>query len=104
MIHWIESQSTAVNALLVLAFCYALTAAIAAAAIMLARRPVASQLKACSPVTLTPLAVILGLLLAFLSSRVWTNVDRAGEQVGREAGALREVLVLADALPDDARG
>ncbi len=70
---------------------------------MLSRRPVAKELKATSPVTLTPLAVILALLLAFLSSRVWTNVDRAGGYVGQEASALRQAVLLAEALPTDVR-
>jgi hypothetical protein len=103
MIPWVASQSMIVITLLVLSFCYALTVAILGAAVILSRHPVAKRLKASSPVTLTPLAVILALLLAFLSSRVWTNLDRAGEQVGRETSALREVLLLANALPSDVR-
>jgi hypothetical protein len=103
MILWIESQSTMVISLLMLGFCYGLTIAIAGLTLIISRRPVAQQLKTCSPVTLTPLAVILGLLIAFLASRVWTNLDRAGEYVGREASALQEALVLAEALPSDVR-
>jgi hypothetical protein len=49
------------------------------------------------------LGVILGLLIVFLSSRVWTNLDRAGEYVGQEAGALREAVLLADSLPPEVR-
>src|SRR5262249_51095178 len=59
------------------------------------------ELKAIVPVTLTPLGVLLGLLLAFLASRVWTNFDRAREYVGQEVGALRETVLLADALPQE---
>jgi Protein of unknown function (DUF4239) len=102
-LHWVASQSILVITLVVLGFCYALTIATFAAATILSRRAVASELKAASPVTLTPLAVILALLLAFLSSRVWTNVDRAGEYVGQEASALRQAVSLADALPSDVR-
>jgi Zn-dependent protease len=80
-----------------------LTIATFGAAAILSRRAVARELKAASPVTLTPLAVILALLLAFLSSRVWTNLDRAGEYVGQEASALQEAVLLADALPSDVR-
>src|SRR5262245_3100421 len=103
MLHWVESQSILVIALLVFGFCYVLTIAIFAAAMIVSRRAVAKDLKAASPVTLTPLAVILALLLAFLSSRVWSNVDRAGEYVGQEASALRQTVLLADALPPDVR-
>jgi amino acid transporter len=103
MLHWIESQSIPVITLVMFSFCYALMVVILGAALMLARRPIAKQLKACSPVTLTPLAVILALLLAFLSSRVWSNLDRAGEHAGHEATALREALLLANTLPADVR-
>lgn len=101
---WIESQSTPVIALMVFGFCYVLTIAILCLAAMLSRRAVAQDLKAVVPVTLTtPLGVILGLLIAFLASRVWTNVDRASEYVGQEAGALRATVLLVDSLPPDIR-
>jgi amino acid transporter len=103
MLHWIESQSILVITLVVFTFCYALAIVILGLALILARRPIAKQLKASSPVTLTPLAVILALLLAFLSSRVWTNLDRASEHAGREATALREALLLSNTLPSDVR-
>lgn len=103
MLHWVESHSILGIMLLVFGFCYVLTIATFGAAAILSRRAVVRELKAASPVTLTPLAVILALLLAFLSSRVWTNVDRAGEYVGQEASALRQAVLLADALPPDVR-
>ncbi|MEH2513445.1 hypothetical protein V1291_004799 [Nitrobacteraceae bacterium AZCC 1564] len=103
MLRWVESQSILGITLLVFGFCYVLTMATFGAAAILSRRAVAKDLKAASPVTLTPLAVILALLLAFLSSRVWTNVDRAGGYVGQEASALRQAVLLADALPTDVR-
>lgn len=103
MLHWVESQSILGITLLIFAFCYVLTMVVFGAAAILSRREVAKELKATSPVTLTPLAVILALLLAFLSSRVWTNVDRAGGYVGQEASALRQAVLLADALPTDVR-
>src|SRR3954466_15932800 len=96
---WIEAQSTPVITLLVFGVCYMLAAAIFCLAAILSRRRVAQDLKAVAPVTLTPLGGILGLVMVFLASRVWTNVDRAGEYVGQEAGALRETVLLADSLP-----
>jgi hypothetical protein len=48
---------------------------------------------------LTPLGVILGLLLVFLSSRVWTNVDRANMAASQEATEIQELRRLADELP-----
>src|SRR5205823_4585607 len=47
----------------------------------------------------TPLAMIAGLLIAFLASRVWTNVDRANTFIGQEASAIREAALLARGLP-----
>jgi hypothetical protein len=100
---WIEAQSTWVITLLVFSACYMLTAGIFWLAVVLSRREIAKDFKAVVPVTLTPLGVILGLLIVFLSSRVWTNLDRAGEYVGQEAGALREAVLLADSLPPEVR-
>jgi Protein of unknown function (DUF4239) len=56
-----------------------------------------------SPVTVTSMAVVLGVLLGFVAARVWANFDRALGYVGREASALAEVLVLADSLPSDVK-
>jgi len=98
---WMEAHSTLIIALLVLSGCYLLAATIICLAATLSRRPVAKDLKAVVPVTLTPLGVMLGLLLAFLASRVWTNFDRAGEYVGQEVGALRETVLLVDSLPQE---
>jgi FtsH-binding integral membrane protein len=103
MLHWVESQSVLVTTLVVFGFCYVLAIATFGAATIVSRRGVARELKGASPATLTPLAVIFALLLAFLASRVWTIVDRAGEHVGQEASALRQAVLLADALPPDVR-
>ena len=43
--------------------------------------------------------MILGLLLVFLSSRVWTNVDRASMAAAQEATAIQELRRVADELP-----
>jgi hypothetical protein len=100
---WIEAHSAPAIGLLVLGACYLLTAVTFGLAAMLSRRPIAKNFKAVVPVTLTPLGVILGLLIAFLASRVWMNFDRASEYVGQEAGALRETVLLADSLPPEIR-
>ena len=100
---WIESQSTPVITVFMFGVCYLLAAGIFGVATILSRRAVARDLKTVAPVTLTPLGVILGLVIVFLASRVWTNLDRAGEYVGHEAGALREAVLLADSLPPEVR-
>ena len=100
---WIESQSTPLITLLMFGICYVLAAAIFGVALIFSPRPVARELKKVVPVTLTPLGVILGLVIVFLASRVWTNLDRAAEYIGHEAGALRETVLLADSLPPEVR-
>jgi len=99
---WLEAQWTTVIALVVFGACYMLTAAIFCLAAILSRRAVAKDLKEVAPV-LTPLCIILGLLIGFLAARVWANLDRANQYLGQEAGALRETILLTDALPSDVR-
>jgi hypothetical protein len=99
MLLWIESQDTIVIGLLVFALFYLMAAALFAIGAMLARRRVAIALKATTPVMLTPLAVITGLLVAFLASRVWLNVDRANAHVAQEASAIGNVMLYSSMLP-----
>jgi hypothetical protein len=54
-----------------------------------------------TPGLLSPLGTILGILIAFLAVRVWTNLDHAQDHIGREVTALREVVMLANYLPQD---
>jgi hypothetical protein len=70
MILWIESQDAAIIALLMFAICYAIAGAIFSVATMISQHRIAAELKALTPVLLTPLSVIAGLLIAFLASRV----------------------------------
>jgi hypothetical protein len=99
MVLWIESQTTSVIILVVAALCYALAGAVLIAATLVARLRIAVELRALTPVMLTPLAVVAGLLIAFLASRVWANFDRANAELTQEAAALREIVLIADALP-----
>ncbi|MBV8869235.1 MAG: DUF4239 domain-containing protein, partial [Acetobacteraceae bacterium] len=103
VILWIESQPTAVIALVMLAICYAFAAAVFALAGVVARRRVAVELKALTPVMMTPLSVIAGLLIVFLAAHVWANFDHAGAYVAEEASAIRESVLLAEALPQGMR-
>jgi hypothetical protein len=103
MLFWIESQPTPVIALLVFALCYTLAAIVFFVTATMSRRLIADQLKATTPVMLTPLAIISGLLIAFLASRVWSNVDRANTYIAQEASAIRQSVLFADTLPEDTR-
>jgi Protein of unknown function (DUF4239) len=103
MLLWLESQTTPVIALLVFALCYVLAAIVFFAVETISRRPIAEQLSTTTPVMLTPLAVLAALLIAFLASRVWSNVDRANTYIAQEASAIRQSVLLADTLPEDTR-
>lgn len=103
MLLWIESQSTSIIALVVFGAAYVLAALIFGLAAFLSHRPIAKALQPVTPGLLSPLGTILGILIAFLAVRVWTNVDHAQEYIGREISALREVVMLADSLPVDVK-
>jgi len=103
MVLWIEAQNSLIIALLVSGICYAVAAAVFVVAALLSRQRIASDMKATTPVMLTPLSVITALLIAFLASHVWSNLDRASALVGQEASAIRETVVLADNLPSAVR-
>jgi hypothetical protein len=103
IIYWIEAQETFGIAIITLLLTFAFAAMVFFVATKLSRCAIGEELKLISPVTLTPLAVILGLLFAFLAARVWENVGHAQEAVGREVGALSETAVLAKQFPADVR-
>ena len=103
MLHWIQSQSTLVIACLSFSFCYVMAAAAFVCGTIFSRRPIGEELKTISPVTLTPLAVIIGLIIAFIAARVWENVARANEYVGQEASALSDVVLFSNGLSPEIR-
>jgi Protein of unknown function (DUF4239) len=103
MLLWVESQSTSVIALIVFSATYLSAALIFCVASVVSRRPVAKELQAITPGILSPLGTILGILIAFLAVRVWTNLDHAQEYVDREVTALRQVIMLGDSLSGDAK-
>jgi hypothetical protein len=94
MIRWIESQLVLIIALLVFSAAYLSAALVFFLAGSLSRRPIAKALQPVTPSPLSPLGTILDILIAFLAVRVWTNVDRAQESMGREVSALWEVNFL----------
>jgi Protein of unknown function (DUF4239) len=67
----------------------------------LARRFGTAMFKGISPVMLTPLAVVFGLIVGFLSAQVWSDGQVAHAMVVREAGALRTIDLLASSFPGD---
>ncbi len=99
MIYWLESQPVVVIVVIGYALCFSMAAATFIFGRFLSRTRFADDVGFITPSLLTPLGVILGLLLVFLSSRVWTNVDRANAAVMQEATAVQELRRTADELP-----
>ena len=77
MVGWIESQRPMVIVLVIFGCSYLVVALLLLVSACLARRPIGADLKATTPVMLTPLSVVIALLIAFLATRVWNNLDRA---------------------------
>jgi hypothetical protein len=87
--------------LVVLAVTYLVAAAIHACVFALAAGERARAFKAVSPGMLPPLGILFALLVAFISSQVWNDLDRATVAVNREASALRAVILLARRFPGE---
>jgi hypothetical protein len=98
MVLWIESHETRIIALIVFGLLYFAAIVIFLVVVLLHRRDRAGHISATTPVVLSPLSVIFGLLMAFLAARVWSNLDQAHILVAQEATALRETLIMADNL------
>lgn len=99
MIQWIESQPTALIFPLGFGLCYGLAAVAFMLVSLLSNSGLGGELKATTPVMLTPLSVVAGLVIAFLASRVWANIDHANAHVAHEASALREIAFVSNQLP-----
>ena len=59
--------------------------------------------KAVSPGMLSPLGILFALLVGFIAVEVWSNFDKAKAAVATEASALRAVVLLAGAFPEQQR-
>ena len=103
MSDWLHSLPVVWMAVVIFAATYAVTFAIYWIILRLAVGERVKGFKAVSPGLLPPLGIIYGLLVAFLASQAWGDVERAHTAVNREASSLRGVVLLADAFPQDAR-
>src|SRR5690242_11004726 len=101
MSDWFHGLPVPWMALLVFGFTYVLGIAIHAGVAALARSGHAKSFKAFSAGMLSPLGVIFGLFVAFTAAQVWSDNDRAGAAVNREASALKSVLILAAMFPGE---
>jgi hypothetical protein len=95
MSDWLHNLPVPWMALVIFGFTYLLAAVIYLGVAVLAARKRTKPLTAISPGLLAPLGIIFGLFVAFTAAQVWSDNDRAGAAVSREASALRSVMVLA---------
>jgi hypothetical protein len=100
---WIESQPAIVIALITFGACYLCAAIVFVTAQILISKRIANELKATTPVMLTPLSVLTGLVIAFVASRIWINFDHANAIVRDEVRNIEEIVILADRLPQNAQ-
>jgi hypothetical protein len=63
----------------------------------------AKGFKAVSPGIMPPLGILFALLVGFIAVEVWGNFDKAKTAVTTEASALRDVVLLVGAFPDEQR-
>jgi hypothetical protein len=56
--------------------------------------------KAISPGMLPPISVVFALLVGFMAAQVWSDSDKAHTAVDREAGALRDAVLISTAFPE----
>jgi len=102
MSDWIHALPLGWMAILIFGSTFLIAAVIHRVVHSLAAGERARVLKAVSPGLLPPLGIIFGLLVAFLAAQVWGDLDRARTAVNREASALRAVVILSDAFPEQA--
>lgn len=99
MSDWVHNLPVLWMALVIFGFTYLLAVAIFAFVAALATGERAKSFKAISPGMLPVLGILFGLFVAFTAAQVWSDNDRAGAAVSREASALRAAVLLAAGLP-----
>src|SRR5271170_4189203 len=98
---WIESQPATVIALIAFGACYLCAAIVFVIERVFVSKRIANELKATTPVMLTPLSVLTGLVIAFVASRIWINLDHANAVVRDEARNIEEIVTLAKRFPQN---
>jgi hypothetical protein len=98
---WFVNLPLAGMALVVFVASYLLGGGVYLVVTRLAVNDRARAFKAVSPGMLPPLGILFALLVGFIAVEVWGNFDKAKVAVSTEASALRAVVLLAEAFPDE---
>lgn len=101
MSDWLHNLPIVWMALLIFGLTALVTAAIYGVVTMLSVGERARSFKAVSPGLLPPLGILFALFVAFTATQVWSDNDKASSVVDREASALRTVVILAAAFPEE---
>src|SRR5262245_22530348 len=88
-------------ALVVFATTYLIAGGVYLVVTKLAVNERAKGFKAVSPGVLPPLGILFALLVGFIAVEVWGNFDKAKAAVSTEASALRAIVLLVGAFPDE---
>jgi hypothetical protein len=59
--------------------------------------------RAFSASMLSPMGTLFALFVVFISAQVWNDIDRATASVAQEASALRTVIILSTAFPEQSQ-
>jgi Protein of unknown function (DUF4239) len=100
---WFFNLSMAGMALVIFLATYLIAGCVDLVVTRLAVNERAKGFKAVSPGMLPPLGILFALLVGFIAVEVWGNFDKAKTAVATEASALRAVVLLAGAFPDEQR-
>jgi hypothetical protein len=98
---WLQSLPVGWMALVVFTLTYLAAWAILAVVTRLATGARTRSFKSVSAGMLPPLGIIFGLLVAFVASQVWNDMNAAQAAVNREASELSTVLFLAASFPGE---
>jgi hypothetical protein len=101
--HWLLNLSLPWMALVIFLTTYLIAGIVDLVVTRLAVNERAKDFKAVSPGMLPPLGILFALLVGFIAVEVWGNFDKAKAAVTTEASALRAVVLLAGAIPNEHR-
>jgi len=98
MFNWVQHLPVLSMTVVVVGALLVATAIIHTIVFALAKGKTAVAFKGVSSGLLPPLGIIFGLLTGFVAAEVWADFENAKVAINREAGALREVTLIAASL------